>query len=273
VVLAQEAIHRGLRAQVAALVEQDRVHLARRQVDKPFLVQHREHLGPFGRRESPWPRLGIPHRPWRHRALAVPTVVGRAGTSHRSAGVLDAHHRSQFGDRLIERGLDHRSLSLWLLPAARVSNRAESFDRTSITRRAVAWDIDEHYRRTGTELRDAESVELILEHEHRASVRVNRRFGASSISQVLTLEGDSAALDIVTAVDWHERQKMLKLTFPLDVHADRAASEIQFGHVYRPTHANTSWDAARFETCAHRWVHVGEPWLRGGHREQLHLRS
>ena len=24
-------------------------------------------------------------------------------------------------------------------------------------------------------------------------------------------------------------------------------------------HTNTSWDAARFETCAHRWLHVGEP--------------
>jgi len=42
------------------------------------------------------------------------------------------------------------------------------------------------------------------------------------------------------------------------VHADRAASEIQFGHVYRSIHTNTSWDAARFETVAHRWVHVGE---------------
>jgi alpha-mannosidase len=43
------------------------------------------------------------------------------------------------------------------------------------------------------------------------------------------------------------------------VAADRSASEIQFGHVFRPTHANTSWDAARFEICAQRWVHVGEP--------------
>ena len=42
------------------------------------------------------------------------------------------------------------------------------------------------------------------------------------------------------------------------MHADRAASEIQFGHVYRSIHTNTSWDSARFETCAHRWVHVGE---------------
>jgi alpha-mannosidase len=43
------------------------------------------------------------------------------------------------------------------------------------------------------------------------------------------------------------------------VRAERAASEVQFGHVYRPTHENTSWDAACFETSAHGWVHVGEP--------------
>ncbi|NED86068.1 hypothetical protein G3I76_39015, partial [Streptomyces sp. SID11233] len=29
-------------------------------------------------------------------------------------------------------------------------------------------------------------------------------------------------------------------------------------HVRRPTHENTSWDAARFEVWQHRWVHVGE---------------
>lgn len=122
-----------------------------------------------------------------------------------------------------------------------------------------AWDIDDHYQRSGTELREAESVELVEEDSERVAVRVERRFGQSAVSQVLTLAGDSAALDIVSTVDWHERQKLLKLAFPLDVHADRAASEVQFGHVYRSTHVNTSWDAARFETCAHRWVHVSEP--------------
>ena len=84
-----------------------------------------------------------------------------------------------------------------------------------------------------------------------------RRFGGSTITQIVGLRGRTIEID--THVDWHERQKLLKLAFPLDVHADRAASEIQFGHLHRPTHANTSWDAARFETCAHRWVHVGEP--------------
>jgi alpha-mannosidase len=122
-----------------------------------------------------------------------------------------------------------------------------------------AWDIDEHYQRNGVDLTDAESVELLSQDDGQATLRVTRSFGSSTVSQELTLAGDSTALDIVTTVDWHERQKLLKLAFPLDVHADRAASEIQFGHIYRPTLANTSWDAARFETCAHRWVHVAEP--------------
>ncbi|WP_223227672.1 glycoside hydrolase family 38 C-terminal domain-containing protein [Leifsonia xyli] len=52
--------------------------------------------------------------------------------------------------------------------------------------------------------------------------------------------------------------RMLKLAFPVDVHTASARSEIQFGHLERPTHTNTSWDVARFETSAHRWVHVGE---------------
>ncbi|MHC5908744.1 glycoside hydrolase family 38 C-terminal domain-containing protein, partial [Streptomyces sp. S6] len=36
------------------------------------------------------------------------------------------------------------------------------------------------------------------------------------------------------------------------------SAEIPFGHVERPTHTNTTWDAAKFEVCAHRYLHVGE---------------
>ncbi|MGO2518989.1 MAG: alpha-mannosidase [Microbacterium sp.] len=120
-----------------------------------------------------------------------------------------------------------------------------------------AWDIDEHYRRHVSDVTDVESIEQIP-HPTAAVVCVIRGRGATRITQTLTLAADSRALDIETMIDWHERQKLLKLAFPLDVHADHASSEIQFGHVQRPTHTNTSWDMARFETVAHRWVHVGE---------------
>lgn len=120
-----------------------------------------------------------------------------------------------------------------------------------------AWDIDEHYRRHVVDLTDAVSVEQIP-HPTAAVVCVIRGRGATRITQTLTLAAGARSLEIETTVDWHERQKLLKLSFPLDVHAERASSEIQFGHVQRSTHTNTSWDMARFETVAHRWVHVGE---------------
>jgi alpha-mannosidase len=122
-----------------------------------------------------------------------------------------------------------------------------------------AWDIDEHYRRHGRDLTDVAELAVVERGPERAGVRIVRKAGASTITQVVSLAAGSASIEIDTHVDWHERQKLLKLAFPVDVHAERATSEIQFGHLHRPIHTNTSWDAARFETVAHRWVHVGEP--------------
>ena len=51
---------------------------------------------------------------------------------------------------------------------------------------------------------------------------------------------------------------MLKAYFPLDVHAMNATFDVQYGHVTRPTHENTSWDKAKFEIYAHKWVDVSE---------------
>lgn len=121
-----------------------------------------------------------------------------------------------------------------------------------------AWDIDEHYRRSTTDLVEAAKIE-VADGASGPVVRVLRELGSSRVEQDLALPVAGRGLRITTRVDWHERQKLLKLAFPLDVRAERATSEIQFGHVHRPTHVNTSWDHARFETVAHRWVHVGEP--------------
>jgi len=37
-----------------------------------------------------------------------------------------------------------------------------------------------------------------------------------------------------------------------------ATYEVQWGNVQRPTHRNTSWDWARFEVCAQKWVDLSE---------------
>ncbi|MFE4618304.1 alpha-mannosidase [Streptomyces sp. NPDC056747] len=116
-----------------------------------------------------------------------------------------------------------------------------------------AWDIDAFYRNTVHDLRDAESVSA-----EAAGVRVVRTVGASRIEQFISLGEGSRRLDIDTETDWNETEKLLKAAFPLDIRADHSSAEIPFGHVQRPTHTNTSWDAAKFEFCAHRFLHVGE---------------
>lgn len=117
-----------------------------------------------------------------------------------------------------------------------------------------AWDIDVHYRANHQDLTAADRVSVIDD-----ALVIERSFSASRMVERVSLEKDSRTLNFDIELDWHETQKILKLAFPIDVHTDRAASEIQFGHIVRPTHTNTSWDAARFETVAHRWVHVSEP--------------
>jgi alpha-mannosidase len=116
-----------------------------------------------------------------------------------------------------------------------------------------AWELDRDYRLqtenlVGTAVREGDDT-----------VRVDVRAGGSTIVQRISLDESGGAVRIRTQVDWHETRRLLKLAFPVDVHALDAAYETSYGHVRRPLHRNTSWDAARYESCAHRWVHVGEP--------------
>ncbi|MFF3084316.1 alpha-mannosidase [Streptomyces nojiriensis] len=122
-----------------------------------------------------------------------------------------------------------------------------------------AWDIDAFYRNRVTDLVELDRLEVTGSGPRSATVRVTRSFGRSAAVQQITLRAGAKTVDIVTEVDWHETEKFLKAAFPLDVKADRTASETQFGHVYRATHTNTSWEAAKFEICAHRWIHAEEP--------------
>ncbi|CAM2953979.1 glycoside hydrolase family 38 C-terminal domain-containing protein [Actinomyces slackii] len=121
-----------------------------------------------------------------------------------------------------------------------------------------AWDIDREYRNT---VEDVTGVsDLSVERRGaQAVVRLSRPLGQdSSVAQEIRLSPGSKQVVLDLDIDWHERQRLLKLAFPLDLKADASTAEMQFGHVSRPTHQNTSWDAARYEICAHRWIHVGE---------------
>ncbi|MDR2931001.1 MAG: glycosyl hydrolase-related protein [Propionibacteriaceae bacterium] len=117
-----------------------------------------------------------------------------------------------------------------------------------------AWDVDAAYRGMRQDLTSAESVRI----EDDALVVV-RRFGDSTLSQRLSLAADARTLLIDNTIDWRATEKFLKLAFPVDVFADTAVAESQYGFQARPTHTNTSWDRARFETHTQKWFLVEEP--------------
>ncbi|MFE3414670.1 alpha-mannosidase [Streptomyces mirabilis] len=123
-----------------------------------------------------------------------------------------------------------------------------------------AWDIDKHYKNRYTDLLDAESVTVVEDGPLLGALKVERAFGKGSrIVQTITVRAGSRRIDVETEIDWHEAEKILKAAFPVDIRAPHSSAEIQFGHVQRPTHTNTSWESARFEVYGHRWVHIAEP--------------
>ncbi len=121
-----------------------------------------------------------------------------------------------------------------------------------------AWDVDAGYRSRPADITSLERASVEMDGPLRAAVRFARVFGGSRLEQRMVLDAGSRMLRFETEVDWQEQNKFLKVAFPVAVRSARATYEIQFGHVERSTHANTSWDQARFEVCAHRWADLGE---------------
>ncbi|WP_066520957.1 alpha-mannosidase [Curtobacterium ammoniigenes] len=121
-----------------------------------------------------------------------------------------------------------------------------------------AWDLDAHYRNRVDDLRHAASVTCRQDDEG-AHIDIERRFSASTVRQTLRFEANSSTITIDQRTDWHEHERILKLAFPLALHAHRTAAETQYGVVQRPTHTNTSWQTAQFEHSMHRFVYAGEP--------------
>jgi alpha-mannosidase len=128
---------------------------------------------------------------------------------------------------------------------------------TDVPRSWEAWDMDSSYPREGQELL-AQRVELVETGPVRAGIRVLRRVGESLIEQTYWLWSGSRRLDIETKAQWQERRTLLRAFFPLKVRSHQAYFETAFGAVARPTHHNTSWDAARFEVPALRWADLSE---------------
>jgi alpha-mannosidase len=119
------------------------------------------------------------------------------------------------------------------------------------------WEMSAYHEDKGYPITAYTTVEVVDECA-RVGLRLQRPHCSSTVTQTVWFYQDLRKIDFETHLDWHEQHQFLKAEFPVDVNADHASYEVQFGTVERPTHYNTSWDAMKFEVCGHKYADLSD---------------
>lgn len=120
-----------------------------------------------------------------------------------------------------------------------------------------AWNIDLFYQQKN------QTIPLIFKgvktnNELFVDLAFSGTWHQSTIRQTVRLYQTSRRIDFITDVDWHQHQELLKTSFDVNIRSTEARFDIQYGNVTRPTHWNTSWDMAKFETVGHQWADLSQ---------------
>lgn len=134
--------------------------------------------------------------------------------------------------------------------AAKPMNRLHLYK--DVPRRYDAWDIDSNYPEQEVEALKEVSVEVAAEGLE-GVLKVSGRISGSDFVQYIRLAADSRRIEFETRIDWRELHRLLKVAFPVNVYAENAINEIQFGYLERPAHRSRLYDRDRFEVCNHRY--------------------
>lgn len=121
-----------------------------------------------------------------------------------------------------------------------------------------AWDIVASYQEHEIALLEPGVLTIDENGPLRASLRVERPLRNSFLVQRISLEAGARCLKFETKIDWVERQTLLKVGFPVAVNAQEASYDMAYGNMTRPTHQNTSFEEARFEVPALKWLDISE---------------
>ncbi|WP_052255199.1 alpha-mannosidase [Salinicoccus sp. YB14-2] len=119
-----------------------------------------------------------------------------------------------------------------------------------------AWDIDIFYQQK-YDILDADEI-TVIQFDCAVEIIFKYEYNKSTIEQRMKIYTHSRRIDFECTVDWHEKQKLLKTHIPTTIRSTEATFDIQFGNIKRPTHWNTTWDYAKFESVGHQWIDLSE---------------
>lgn len=120
-----------------------------------------------------------------------------------------------------------------------------------------AWELEPTIDRKKETIKECKEIS-VEENALGIFVTFTWTYHISEIRQVMCLYHGKKRIDFKTEADWQERQKLMKVAFPVNVRAVDARFDIQYGNIRRPITRNTSWEAAKFEVVAHKWVDLSE---------------
>lgn len=121
-----------------------------------------------------------------------------------------------------------------------------------------AWNTEIYALQKYTPITQLKEVMVLEDGPLKTVVKFRYQFHHSIVEQTLTAYQHSREIRFDTWADWHEPHALLKTAFDVNVRSTQAVYDIQFGNLARNTHANTSWDYAQFEVCAHKWADLSE---------------
>ena len=121
-----------------------------------------------------------------------------------------------------------------------------------------AWNIDADFEKQHWDLDKADEVKLVESGPLRAIIQVKNHFQNSTFVRDIIVYAGVPRVDVKMQAEWHEKHILLKVAFPVSAHSDKAAFEIPFGSVERPTTRNTPAELAQFEVPAQRWADISD---------------
>ena len=163
--------------------------------------------------------------------------------------------RVTFDDKKRIVGIYDKRAGREVLPNGKIANRLMVYD--DIPTYFDAWELRRHYRLKSYEIDDLSKFEVI-EDGCRSCVKITRKYLASTIVQTVWLYADRAEIEFDTEIDWQCQKTLLKAEFPVDINTTRAICDVPFGSIERSITQNTTWEQAKFEVCAHKYVDLSE---------------
>lgn len=121
-----------------------------------------------------------------------------------------------------------------------------------------AWDILPNYKEKELELITATPFHLVSADEKLATFETVLSTGNSTWKLVTRLFASARNIEVESIVDWHEKHKLAKMEFGVNVLTRELVCDTSAGFISRETHRNTTWQQARFEVCSHKWCDMSE---------------